>query len=100
MSESRRTALITGASGGVGRAVAIDLARKGYGLGLMYRSNVTVAETLAEEVRSAGGTPLLLKADLTDHEAVQKAVDATIAEFGAIDSLIHCAGAYSDWKNI
>lgn len=100
MSESRRTALITGASGGVGRAVAIDLARKGYNLGLMYRSNVTVAEALAEEVRAAGGAALLLKADLTDHDAVQGAVDATVAEFGAIDSLIHCAGAYSDWKNV
>lgn len=100
MSEPRRTALITGASGGVGRAVAALLAKKGCNLGLMYRSNAQAAEALAEEVRAAGGKPLLLKADLTDPEAVQGAVDMTIEAFGAIDTLIHCAGAYSDWKNI
>jgi len=100
MSESRQTALITGASGGVGRAVAIDLARKGYNLGLMYRSNVQVAEALAQDVQAAGGQALLLKSDLTDPDAVQACVDKTVAEFGAIDVLVHCAGAYSDWKNI
>jgi 3-oxoacyl-[acyl-carrier protein] reductase len=100
MSESARTALITGASGGVGRAVAVMLAQRGYNLGLMYRSNAKVAEALGEEVRAAGGTPLLIQADLTDADAVQAAVDKTVEAFGAIDSLIHCAGAYSDWKNI
>lgn len=100
MSVSKRTALVTGASGGVGRAVALQLAEKGYGLGLMYRSNLKVAEELAKAVRAGGGEPLLIQADLTDPDAVQAAVDKTVETFGGIDSLIHCAGAYSDWKNV
>lgn len=92
--------LITGASGGVGRAAAAEFARRGYATALMFRSNVEAVEAAAQAVRALGGETLVLQADLIDADAVQRAVDQTIAHFGAIDALAHCAGAYSDWKSV
>jgi 3-oxoacyl-[acyl-carrier protein] reductase len=100
MSAPRPAALITGASGGVGRAVAVELARRGFDLALTFRSNRQAAEDAAEGVRAAGGEALLLRLDLTDPDAVEAATAETEAAYGAIDVLAHCAGAYSDWKAI
>jgi 3-oxoacyl-[acyl-carrier protein] reductase len=101
MSTDRKTALITGASGGVGRAVAVELARRGYDLALTYRSNEAAAQAAADAARVAcAGEVLLIKADLTDHVAAEAATAQTIEKLGAIDVLAHCAGAYSDWKPI
>jgi len=100
MGSERRVALITGGSGGVGRAVAGELARQGYALSLLYRSNAAAAEAAAVTAQTAGAETLVLQADLTNHEAVEAAVAKTVERYGAIDVLAHCAGAYSDWKNI
>ncbi len=95
-----QSALITGASGGVGRAVAVELGRRGFSVALMYRSSPAPAEAAAEAVRAAGGEAITIQGDLTDPDAVEAAVATTIERLGAIDVLAHCAGAYSDWKSI
>ena len=100
MAEARPIALITGASGGVGRAVAVELARRGYDLALTYRANKAAADAAAEEVKGAGCEAVLLPLDLTDADAVEAAVAQTVERFGALDVLAHCAGAYSDWKSV
>jgi NAD(P)-dependent dehydrogenase (short-subunit alcohol dehydrogenase family) len=100
MGNSRRVALITGASGGVGQAVAAELARHGHSAALLYRSNAAAVETAAQAVRDAGGEALVIQADLTDPEAVERAVQTTADRFGGIDVLAHCAGAYTAWKTI
>src|SRR4051794_22625002 len=100
MSATRPAALITGASGGVGRAVAVELARRGFDLALTFRGNRPAAEEAAEAVRAAGSQALLLRLDLTDPEAVEAAVAESVGHFEAIDVLAHCAGAYSDWKSV
>jgi 3-oxoacyl-[acyl-carrier protein] reductase len=100
MSATRPAALITGASGGVGRAVAVELARRGFDLALTWRGNRAAAEDAAEAARRHGARPLLLRLDLTDPEAVEAAVAEAVAHFEALDVLAHCAGAYSDWKSI
>jgi 3-oxoacyl-[acyl-carrier protein] reductase len=100
MGSQRRVALITGGSGGVGRAVAAELARQGYALSLLYRSHAAAAEAAAVTAQRSGAETLVLQADLTDHDAVEAAVAKTVERYGAIDVLAHCAGAYSDWKNI
>jgi 3-oxoacyl-[acyl-carrier protein] reductase len=100
LSGGRKIALITGASGGVGRAVAVELAQRGYDLALTYRSSEEPAKTAAGAAEAAGAKTLLIKLDLTDADACEAAVAKTVETFGAIDVLAHCAGAYSDWKSI
>lgn len=100
MAGDRPVVLITGASGGVGRAVAAEMAQHGHSAVLLYRSGKDAAEAAAQSVRDAGGEALILQVDLTDPDAVQGAVDAAIAHFGHIDVLAHCAGAYTVWKSI
>ena len=97
---AQKVALITGASGGVGRAVAVELAQHGYASALLYRSGVAAVEATAAAVAAVGGKAITIQADLTDPEAVEKAVAATVEAFGHIDVLAHCAGAYTQWKPI
>lgn len=99
MTEQRPNALITGASGGVGRAVAVELARRGYSLGLLYRSGQAAAEATADAARAFGVQASVSKCDLRDPQAVEASVAEAGRRLGSIDVLTHCAGAYSDWKN-
>jgi 3-oxoacyl-[acyl-carrier protein] reductase len=100
LSGQRPNALITGASGGVGHAVAVELARRGYALGLLYRSGQAAAEAAADAVRALGAPAFVRQCDLRDPQAVEAAVAETIRQLGSIDLLAHCAGAYSDWKSV
>lgn len=100
MADQRPNALITGASGGVGRAVTIELARRGYTLGLLYRSGKAAAEAAADAAREFGVQAMTMQCDLRDPRAVEASVADTIRRLGSIDLLAHCAGAYSDWKSV
>jgi NAD(P)-dependent dehydrogenase (short-subunit alcohol dehydrogenase family) len=83
----RPVAIITGAGRGIGRATAEELGRRGYSLALLARSAPELEET---KRRSGGG--LVIAADVTDARAVDRAVQAVVKEFGAIDAIVHCAG--------
>jgi NAD(P)-dependent dehydrogenase (short-subunit alcohol dehydrogenase family) len=96
----RPNALITGASGGIGRAVAVELARRGYSLGLLYRSSQEAAEAAAAAARELGAQAISMRCDLRDPGAVEASIANTIRQLGSIDLLAHCAGAYSDWKSV
>jgi 3-oxoacyl-[acyl-carrier protein] reductase len=96
----RPSALITGASGGIGRAVALELARRGYALALLYRSGAAAAEAAADAARVLGVQAFVAQCDLRDPAAVEASVAETIKELGSVDLLAHCAGAYSDWKSV
>jgi 3-oxoacyl-[acyl-carrier protein] reductase len=100
MNSRGAVAIVTGASGGVGRAVALELAARGYALALLYRSNVRAAEALAVEVGKYGTVPLALPVELTDASACATAMHKILDHFGSVDLLAHCAGAYPDWKSI
>ena len=82
-------ALVTGASRGIGRAVAVALAREGYRLALVARG----AEDLQETARVANAVDaLLLPADVSDATQAQGVVDAAVEHFGRLDALVNVAG--------
>jgi short-subunit dehydrogenase len=92
MIESRRpTALVTGASSGIGAATARALARAGYGVGLVARRAERLDE-LAEAIRAAGGLALPVVADLREAEQIEAMAERVRAELGPIDVLVNNAG--------
>lgn len=85
--------LITGASGGIGAAIAEEFARAGYGLVLHYNKGADRANALAARLADAYSIPALpLQADLSDTAAVQAMFARAAAEFGFIDTLVNNAG--------
>jgi glucose 1-dehydrogenase len=90
-----KNALVTGASRGIGRAVAVELAKQGANVGINFRSHPEEAEEVAKEVRAAGGKALLLKADVADIKAVDEMVAKMAADLGSVDLFVSNA-AYSD----
>jgi short-subunit dehydrogenase len=91
MDWSGKVAFITGASSGIGRALAIELARRGAAVGLLARREDLLRE-VAREIEAHGGKASALPADVTDADAVRAAVSALQSEFGPVDLLIANAG--------
>lgn len=88
-----KKAAVTGASSGIGRASALNLAREGADVALIARNRERLEET-AEMIRKLGRKAVVIKADITDAEAVKKAVETSIDELGGLD-IFHCnAGIY------
>lgn len=86
-----KNALVTGAGKGIGRAIAIALAAEGVNVALMARTTAQL-EQVAGEVKAKGVKAAVVTADVTDINAVNKAVDEARAQLGAIDILINNAG--------
>ena len=90
-----RNALVTGASMGIGRATAIELARGGANVAINFRSHADLAEETADEVRRLGRKALLVRADVSDQSAVEEIVARTSSELGSVDLFVSNA-VYSD----
>jgi 3-oxoacyl-[acyl-carrier protein] reductase len=88
-----KAVLITGASTGIGAALARAFAMQGALVGLHYNSSATAATKLAGEITDARGTVRLVRADATSSEAMRAAVEETAAAFGRLDGLINNVGA-------
>jgi NADP-dependent 3-hydroxy acid dehydrogenase YdfG len=84
-------ALVTGASSGIGAATAIALAAEGAAVAVAARRKDRL-ESLAEQVRGAGGTALVLEADVNQAEQAKGVVEQTVAELGRLDTLVNNAG--------
>ena len=89
---TRRVALVTGASGGIGQAISRGLAAEGAAVALGYSSHAEPAEKLAEELVAAGGLAVAIAADLRRTEAPDELVDAVEAQLGAVEVLVAAAG--------
>lgn len=92
----RPVALVTGASRGIGAAIARRLADEGYRIALNYRSSASAAEIVAKEIEAAGGTVDLFCADVADADAVAQMFTAIVEQAGRLDVLVNNAGVADD----
>lgn len=88
----KRVAFITGASRGIGRAVARRLAADGYAIGIDYLQAREQAESLETEIRSQGGEALAVQGDVSDREAIAAAIHLVEAVLGPVTLLVNNAG--------
>src|SRR5690554_1721459 len=91
-----RVALVTGSSRGIGRAIAVELARQGAQVVVNYAGNQAAAEDTAGVVRGLGSQALLCQADVADQEQVTAMVKQIMAEYGRLDILVNNAGVTKD----
>ena len=92
MSQTQRTAIVTGASRGIGRAVAARLARDGFNVVVNYAGSQTEAVKAVAEIESAGGHAIAVRADVAKTEDVVRLFDEAEKAFGGVDVLVNSAG--------
>lgn len=91
-----KTALVTGASRGIGRAIALRLAAEGASVAINYAGNTAKAEGTKAAIEAAGGKAALFQADVSDSAQVEQMVAAVTEAFGTIDILVNNAGITRD----
>jgi 3-oxoacyl-[acyl-carrier protein] reductase len=91
-----KVALVTGASRGIGREVALELAKEGANVAVNYAGSEAKAAAVAEEIRSLGREAIVIQADVSDAESVEGMVKQTIEAFGRLDILVNNAGITKD----
>jgi 3-oxoacyl-[acyl-carrier protein] reductase len=89
-----KRALVTGGSSGIGRAIALLFAAQGAKVGVLASSDLAKAETVVAEIKQAGGEARAYVADLRRIAEIDRLVSTFVADFGAIDILVNCAGVY------
>jgi NADP-dependent 3-hydroxy acid dehydrogenase YdfG len=87
-----KVAIVTGASRGIGAAVASRLARDGFAVLVNYAGNAAAAESVVEEIEQQGGRALVAQGDVSDPRVAPALFDAAEAAFGAVDVLVNNAG--------
>jgi len=91
-----KVAIVTGASRGIGRSVAIELAKAGAKVVINYAGNTAAAESVKETIEAEGGQAIVCQADVADANSVDDMVKQTVESFGRIDILINNAGITRD----
>ena len=87
-----KVAVITGASRGIGKSIAMELAKDGIFVVINYRSNEAMAQEALSDIREAGGNGMLLQADISDYQAARELIERTVSVCGKLDILVNNAG--------
>ena len=96
MSLTGKTAIVTGGSRGIGKAVCLELARRGCNIVLSFAGNTAAADQTAAECRALGVQALAVQGNVADADAVKALFDAALKQFGAVDILVNNAGITRD----
>lgn len=91
-----QVALVTGASRGLGRAIALELAKNGADVVVNYAGNKELAQEVVKEIKSLGRKAIDIQADVSSEEQVQNMVKQVVSEFGRLDILVNNAGITRD----
>ncbi len=91
-----KTAIVTGALRGIGRAIAIELANQGAKVALNYRSSDAKAQAVVEEIEKLGGSAILAKANVADPKEARAMIKKAAEELGRLDALVNNAGITRD----
>ena len=91
-----KKALVTGASRGIGRAIALALAAEGADVAVNYAGSEAAAKAVAAEIEAMGRKAMVIQADISSNEAATAMIDQAVKEFGRIDVLVNNAGITRD----
>src|SRR5438067_2056955 len=92
LSQVGKTALVTGGARGIGRAIALELARQGASVAINYRASAEAAEAVCKEVEAFGAHALAIQADVALSDDVERMVTAVTERFERVDILVNNAG--------
>lgn len=90
-----RVAIVTGGSRGIGRAIVLELARRGAKVVVNYVSSANDAQAVVDEIKGAGGDAQAVQANVGEETAVEQLIKATVDAFGRIDILVNNAGRHA-----
>ena len=91
-----KAAIVTGASRGIGREIALQLAKEGARVAVNYSGSKDKADEVVQLIKDLGGEAFAIQADVSNQESVKNLIDETIATFGSIDILVNNAGITRD----
>ncbi|EVH74019.1 3-oxoacyl-[acyl-carrier-protein] reductase [Staphylococcus aureus] len=91
-----KSALITGASRGIGRSIALQLAEEGYNVAVNYAGSKEKAEAVVEEIKAKGVDSFAIQANVADADEVKAMIKEVVSQFGSLDVLVNNAGITRD----
>jgi len=91
-----KTAVVTGASRGIGRAIALQLANEGANVVVNFSGSEQKAQQVVDEIQALGSTAIAVQANISDSDSVQQLMNAALEQFGSIDILVNNAGITRD----